>query len=493
VSGIIIVYPYATIVTRISEQFMNEEEIFQRLLALVGQYHAERKRGKFLNYLEPDALAAELALEKSATGDWQQLFAWMEQYLQHSVKTGHPGFLNRMWSGANLPSIAGEIITAVSNTSACTYEGAPVSTLMEHFMLDTMLDLAGFEGGEGQMTSGSSSGNMIAMLAARNRVAETSKQDGLFAQPPLVAFVSADSHYSLDKAANILGIGARQLVKVPVDERGRMQAKALEQLLQQHQQAGNRPFFVCATLGTTVRGAFDPLPPLIALREQYGFWLHGDGAWGGAALLDDELRQQYLAGVEQLDSFTWDFHKMAGANLMCNVLLFNHRRGTLRCVCSAGEHSYLFREEDESAELDTGTASLQCGRRVDSLKWFLDWKYFGKEGLAQRVRHYLALSKYAEQLVNRTPELEMSVPRESFNICFRFQVPQGVASNEFNLALRNRLFRRGISLVGIAYIDERLTLRLLFTHPDFSHAEVDQFFSSLVATGKELLNEPLHR
>ncbi|WP_419642710.1 pyridoxal-dependent decarboxylase, partial [Thiolapillus sp.] len=122
---------------------MNEEAIFQRLLALAEQYHAGRKQGKFLDYLDPETLAEELDLKKDADGDWQQLFQWIGKYLQHSVKTGHPGFLNRMWSGANLPSIVGEIITAVTNTSACTYEGAPVSTLMEHYMLDTMLDLAG--------------------------------------------------------------------------------------------------------------------------------------------------------------------------------------------------------------------------------------------------------------------------------------------------------------------------------------------------------------
>ncbi|WP_456404802.1 pyridoxal phosphate-dependent decarboxylase family protein [Thiolapillus sp.] len=470
---------------------MNEEAIFQRLLALVEQYHAGRKQGKFLDYLEPEALAAELELDRDAVGDWQQLFQWLGKYLQHSVKTGHPGFLNRMWSGANLPSIVGEIITAVTNTSACTYEGAPVSTLIEHFMMETMLDLAGFEEGEGQMTTGSSHGNMVAMLAARSQIDETSKENGLFGQSPLVAFVSADAHYSLDKAANIIGIGTRQLVKVPVDERGRMDPQALEELLQKQQQAGNRPFFVCATLGTTVRGAYDALPPLVELRDKYGFWLHGDGAWGGAALLDDELRRRYLSNIEQLDSFTWDFHKMAGANLMCNVLLFNHHRGTLRCVCSAGEHSYLFREEEKHAELDTGTASLQCGRRVDSLKWFLDWKYFGKEGLAQRVRHYLSLSEYAEQVVHSTPELEMTVPRESFNICFHFRTPEGISGNEFNLELRNRLFKRGISLVGIAYIDEKLTLRLLLTHPEYTHNDVDHFFDTLASVGKELLNEHL--
>lgn len=468
---------------------MNEEPIFQRLLPLLEQYFAARKQGDFLHYLDPEQLAAELNLEKEAPLDWQELFQWVEKYLQYSVKTAHPGFLNRMWSGANLPSIIGEIITAITNTSACTYEAAPVSTLMEHFMLNAMLDLAGFEEGEAQMTTGSSNGNMIAMLAARNQMAETSKEDGLFGQSPLVAFVSADAHYSLDKAANILGIGTNNLIKVPVDEQGCMRPDALERLLQQQQQAGKRTFFVCATLGTTVRGAYDPIPPVVALREKYAFWLHGDGAWGGAVLLDDNLRQRYLAGVEQLDSFTWDFHKMAGTSLMCNVLLLNHHRGTLRCVCSAGEHSYLFREEEHTAQLDTGTASLQCGRRVDSLKWFLDWKYFGRQGLGQRVRHYLQLSEYAEQVVNSTRELEMSVPRESFNVCFCFKPPDPVPHNDFNLELRNRLLRQGISLVGIAYIDDRLTLRLLITHPDFSRTQVDQFFSSLVSAGKELLHE----
>ncbi len=468
---------------------MNDQALFQRLLALVEQYHARRKDGKFLEYLEPQALARELQLEQEAPGDWQQLFHWIEKYLQHSVKTGHPGFLNRMWSGANLPSIMGEIITAVTNTSACTYEAAPVSTLMEHYMLEQMLKLVGFEDGEGQMTTGSSSGNMIAMLAARNQAVDGIKEQGLSGMPPLVAFVSADAHYSLDKAANILGLGTDNLVKVPVDEHGRLRPDALTRLLAEQKAMGRQPFFVCATLGTTVRGAYDPLPPLLELRGEYGFWLHGDGAWGGAALLDDGLRQRYLRGVEQLDSFTWDFHKMPGSNLMCNLLLFNRHKGTLRCACSAGEHSYLFREEHEDAELDTGTASLQCGRRVDSLKWFLDWKYFGRQGLGQRIRHYLSLAEYAEDRIVQHPDLEMTVPRESFNVCFRYLPPAGMDANDFNLKLRHCLFEEGVSLVGVAYIGDRLTLRLLITHPDFTTADVDHFLQSVVDTGKRLANE----
>ncbi len=465
---------------------MNDETLFRQLASLLARYRAREKEGPLLHYLEPEALSRLLELERPAAGDWRQILRWLELYLDHSVKTGHPGFLNRMWSGANLPSILAEMVVAVSNTSACTYEGAPVSTLMEHYMLDTMLELAGFRDGEGQMTTGSSNGNLIAMLAARNEALDGAKERGLWGQPPLYAFVSADAHYSLDKAANVLGIGTGNLVKVAVDERGRMDPDALARELEACRTAGGHPFFVCATLGTTVRGAYDPIEPLAKLREEYGFWLHGDGAWGGAALLDDGLRRRYLPGVERLDSFTWDFHKMPGTNLMCNMLLFNGRRDAFRCACSAGEHSYLFREERETHALDLGVGSLQCARRVDSLKWFLDWKYYGREGLAGRVRRYLELAEYAEKRIGEIPELGMVVPRESFNVCFRFLPPEGMDANEFNLRLRHHLFHRGDALVGVAWIGETLTLRLLVTHPDFTEEAVDRFLEQVIQEGRRL-------
>ncbi len=80
-----------------------------------------------------------------------------------------------------------------------------------------MLELVGFTNGEGQMTTGSSNANMIAMMAARNLTNDSVKQSGLFGQQKLFAFVGADSHYSMDKAANILGIGTDQLIKVPLN------------------------------------------------------------------------------------------------------------------------------------------------------------------------------------------------------------------------------------------------------------------------------------
>ncbi len=465
---------------------MNEEALFRELLQLVLRYRQGEREDPLLQPLTPETLGRLLELERPAEGDWRQLLRWLALYLEHSVKTGHTGFLNRMWSGANLPSILAEMVVAVNNTSACTYESAPVSTLMERHMLDTMLELVGFRDGEGQMNTGSSSANLVAMLAARNEALERAKSDGLWGQQRLCAFVSEDAHYSLDKAANVLGIGTSQLVKVPVDGHGRMDPAALEALLEERRRAGEQPFFVCVTLGTTVRGAYDPVAPVAALREKHGFWLHGDGAWGGAVLLDDELRRRYLPDAALLNSFTWDFHKMPGTNLTANMLLVNGRRDAFRCACSAGEHSYLFREEQETHALDLGVGSLQCARRVDSLKWFLDWKFFGREGLAARVRRYLALAEYAERRIGELPQLELVVPRESFNVCFRYRAPAGKEANAFNLALRHRLYRRGEALVGVGWIGDTLTLRLLITHPDFSEADVDRFLEKVVESGRAL-------
>ncbi|HBG19287.1 MAG TPA: pyridoxal-dependent decarboxylase [Desulfobulbaceae bacterium] len=468
---------------------MNEDKVFETLCKKIDNYYFSQRNDKFLDYRNPEELRAILDLERpEKPGDWQEIFDWVDKYLSYSVKTNHPMFVNRMWVGANLPSIVGEMIAAVTNTSACTYESAPVSTLMERYMIGQMLEIAGFTNGEGQMTTGSSNANMIAMMTARNLADMSIKQRGLFGRQKLFALVGADAHYSMDRAANILGLGADQLVKVELDPYGAMIPAELERALERIVSAGGRPFFVVATAGTTVRGGFDSITDLLALRQKYGFWLHVDGAWGGVAVFSPRLRDKYLQGLEEADSFTFDFHKMLGSALMCNVLLVNRRSDAFARGLSAGDGSYLFRNENVDGMEDLGAVSLQCGRRVDSLKWFLDWKFFGREGLARRVEKNLELCEYAEEVVTASDLLELVVPRTSFNVCFRFKVPEP-ASNSFNLALREALHREGVSFIGVGYIDGKLAMRLLLTNPAAEKRDVDAFFASLIAKGSQLLQE----
>ncbi|WP_232363715.1 pyridoxal phosphate-dependent decarboxylase family protein [Desulfogranum japonicum] len=471
-------------------QGMEQEKVFERLFKLIEQHHCQQTQGTFVEYHEPQELRELLQLEKKdSQEDLDQLFHWVEKYLKYAVKTGHPGYLNRMWAGANLPSMVGEMVTAISNTSACTYETAPVSTLMEQYMFQEMLNLVGFKNGVGQMTTGSSNANMIAMMAARNTHSTCTKTQGLFGQAPLCAFVNEDAHYSMDRAASILGIGTDYLIKVAIDDHGRMIPDALEQAIENAKQRGCVPFFVAATAGTTVRGAYDPIGALLDLRDRHGFWLHVDGAWGGAAVLSERLRLKYLPRLEESDSFTLDFHKMLGSSLMCNVLLFNGRSGILRKICSAGDESYIFREGDNGETRDLGTLSLQCGRKVDALKWFLDWKFYGQQGLAARVEKYYELCRYAEERILANPNLEMVVPRESFNLCFRYIPPVGSSKDEFTIALRSQLQKTERALVGTGYVKGQVVMRLLITNTNVDKDAIDRFLSNVVLSGKELCRQ----
>ncbi len=469
---------------------MNEGEIFEVLLQRLNEYRRSQNEGSMLEYHAPLELEKRLCLHNDDTiGNWQRLFDWVDKYLRYSVKTNHKGFVNRMWVGGNLPSTIGEMVAAVANTSSCTYESAPVATVMEKYMLQKMLELVGFKHGEGQMTTGSSNANMIAMMAARNSAFPEVKESGLFGYQKMYAFVSADAHYSLDKAANILGLGEQHLVIIPVNEQGEMEMELLENHIQEVIASGGVPLFVVGTAGTTVRGAYDNIEHLVRLRDRYNFWLHIDGAWGGAVVLSETLRQKYLGGIEKVDSFTWDFHKMLGTSLMCNVFLINNKPHVLGKVCSCGDESYIFHDGPSNEVKDLGAVSLQCGRRVDSLKWFLDWKFYGQAEFARRLEYSLELCRYAEEWIQASENLEMAAPRTSFNVCFVYSCDEQVY-NDLNLAIRSELHQSGKMLIGYAYMGPKVMLRLLLANSDLTKTDIDDLFILLVETGNNMLKEP---
>ncbi len=470
---------------------MTDSDAFARLFDILKTYRAEQKNGPVVAYESPQNLRDKLNLKRqSPPYDYDALFAWVDEYLRYAVKTGHPQFWNRMWADANMPAMIGEFISTIAHTSACTFESAPVSTEMEKYLIDEFLSLAGFDNGEGQMTTGSSNGNLVAMMAARNLVVQSAKKDGLFGTPPLVAFVNAEAHYSMDKAVNVLGIGAENLIKVPVDGHGRMRLEALEEAILAAKAAGKIPFFIGTTAATTVRGAYDPVGEICALRDRLSLdlWVHVDGAWGGTVFLSKELTEQYLPGLDQADSFTFDFHKMHSIPMVCNLLLINNRAGILQATVNSGNDDYIFRGQDNERPADLGALSLQCGRHVDILKLFLSWKFYGRAGFVARIECFLAKAAYAEGVVQKTPQLEMLVPRESFNINFIHRAPDGMDEDDLNSAIRQRLYESGTAMVGLCTIKGRVSIRLLIANDAVDNADIDNFFQHILDAGKAFID-----
>ena len=290
------------------------------------------------------------------------------------------------------------------------------------------------------------------------------------------------------KVIGRFGIGIDNIRQVPCDGNGHMDIVKLEAMIELSIQNGEKPFFVGATAGTTVRGVFDPFEKIASICKEHGMWYHIDGSWGGSALLSKKHRT-LLRGSELSDSFTWCAHKMMGIPLMCTSIILKDKT-LLKQVNSVPGTDYLF-HGDDGEELDLGLHSLQCGRRVDSLKLWLAWKYFGDDGYEDRIDNLFSMAQHAELRINQSKILELLSPVESLNVCFRIQPPTVDEKkwNELTIMVRDRLIMNADTLVNHASINDKSCIRLITVNFDLTLDDIDEFMKNVEEIAQELANE----
>ncbi|NEP13725.1 MAG: glutamate decarboxylase [Symploca sp. SIO2C1] len=467
---------------------MNDTQTtLNKAIALILQYlesnwHPETK---VINSQTADVLKEKLDLTLPDEGvALEELIPVVESYLEYSVKTGSTQFFNLLFSGSSIPGILAEMVTSATNTTMHTYDVAPVATLMEIELIKNLNNLVGFNQGEGLMVTGGSNANLIGMLCGRHQVLPEAKLKGL-GNHQLVAFVSDQAHYSYGKAANLMGIGIENLVKVKSDVEGKMIPEALETAIQESLSEEKTPFFVGATAGTTVLGAFDPLPPIAEITRKYDLWFHVDGAWG-APVLFSQKHKHLLAGSQLADSFTWDAHKLMGVPLICSAILVKEQ-GILQKACSGGGTDYLF-HDDENTSYNLGQISLQCGRKVDALKLCLCWKYYGNKGYQQQVDNLFEIASYATEYIHNCDNLELITQPTFLNICFRYLPKENqlnsTAIDQLNLEIRKKLIYSGETFVNQARCQGKIIIRLILANSELQKADLERFFDNLLNAGK---------
>ena len=394
----------------------------------------EDKVMKFASPSEIEAAFASAGVSIGLAGqeahDDDELMVACSKALEYSVKTRHPLFLNQLYGGVDDAALAGEWLVAACNTNAHTYEVAPVFTLVERAVVKAVGELAGWSGADGLTTPGGSASNLYGMHMAAHAADPQRRTRGASGGPTLVAFVSADAHYSYLKASRIMGLGDENLVAVPVDRDGKVRGPALKACMDAAREAGKTPFFVGSTAGTTVRGSFDDLNEVQDVVDGCvePVWHHVDGSWGGAALWSKELKDDWLAGVDRADSLAVNPHKLLNAALSCALFITSPKRDGALTATNGAAASYLFQPDKENADLDTGDKTIQCGRKPDAFKFWLMWKALGDAGLKARVDRCVALADHAIAIITKRMAedgaLELVMAPNSFtNVLFRVVPP----------------------------------------------------------------------
>lgn len=460
------------------EQFLND--VFLTLKEYIQQ---SAKTEAVVKVSRPEKLKQIIPPLSQKGVELNSIVAELKTILDHSVSTIHPLFLNQLFGGFDEAAWAGEVASTLLNPTMATFEIAPALTVIEKRVVNELLEMMGFERGEGIMVTGGSNSNLLAMLCARTEYSPSIRQTG-FGHNRFRVYVSAEAHYSFDKAANITGIGTQNLILVPSNDKGEMIPDELERIIKTDLKEGYVPIMVGATFGTTVMGAFDPLIKIAKICEAYKIWLHVDAAWGGGALFSNS-HKHLLKGIQLADSVTFDAHKTMGTPLITSFFLTKHP-GILKNTNRGGGAEYLFHEYDNS-EWDTGTYSLQCGRRADILKFWLLWRAHGTEGLIKRTEHLFDLAKFAKDEIAANPRFKL-IHAHYLNVCFQVHARHDQENiNSFTLKVRKAMVKEGKAMVNYAQrADGTIFFRLVFPNHQTERAHISELLKIILETADRI-------
>ncbi|EDX04973.1 GD23928 [Drosophila simulans] len=406
-------------------------------------FQGTNRSSKVVEWHEPAELRQLFDFQLREQGESQdKLRELLRETIRFSVKTGHPYFINQLYSGVDPYALVGQWLTDALNPSVYTYEVAPLFTLMEEQVLAEMRRIVGFPNGgqgDGIFCPGGSIANGYAISCARYRHSPESKKNGLFNAKPLIIFTSEDAHYSVEKLAMFMGFGSEHVRKIATNEVGKMRLSDLEEQVKQCLENGWQPLMVSATAGTTVLGAFDDLAGISELCKKYNMWMHVDAAWGGGALMSKKYRH-LLNGIERADSVTWNPHKLLAASQQCSTFLTRHQQ--VLAQCHSTNATYLFQKDKfYDTSFDTGDKHIQCGRRADVFKFWFMWKAKGTQGLEAHVEKVFRMAEFFTAKVRERPgfELVLESPKCT-NISFWY-VPPGLREMERNREFYDRLHK----------------------------------------------------
>ncbi len=424
--------------------------------------------------ISPEQLREEIEFSiPERGGDHDEVMRRLVDIFDRTPRTATNRFFNQLFGGRDPSATVAEVLSALANNSMYTFKAAGPHILIERELIRHMGEMMGFANADGVFAPGGSLSNLTAALVARDHALEGAGERGLEGST-LAMYTSEESHYSIPKAAAIIGIGRNNVRYIPADELGRMRPDALAEAIEQDLSDGIIPAMVNATAGTTVPGAFDPIREIADVTRPHGVWLHVDGAYGGSIVLSENHRQ-LLDGSELADSIAWDAHKMMGVPLTCSVVLFRERG---RAAASLSEHAeYLFQQDDD--DLNPGTRSMQCGRRNDAIKLWAAWQRNGDEGYAARIDHLFDLTAHARAIVENDERLELSCEPMSVNVCFE------VRDKPSDL-ICHRLDESGRLKVGYGVVKGRRVIRIVFVNADLTTADVDQAFEAILETAEEM-------
>jgi len=426
----------------------------------IAEYFERIESFPVLSQNEPNELKNALPKQAPATGeDFADVLKDVDKLILPAVTHwNHPNFHGLFSTSTSSVGVFGEMLAAAFDMKAMLWRTSPASTELEEVVLDWLRQMMCLpEDFKGIIYDTASVSTLHAIAVARERLNLRIREDGMSGRtdlPLLRVYSSEHVHSSIDKAVIMLGLGQKSLRKIPVNERFEMIPEKLSEAVEEDKANGYLPFCVVPTIGTTSSSSVDDVERIADICEKHNLWLHVDTAYAGATAIVPEF-QKYFKGMNRADSIVTNPHKWLFTPFDLSVLFVRDLDLLKKTFALVPE--YLKTNEPVNNQMDYG---IQLGRRFRSLKFWFILRYFGQEGLQERIREHCRLARLFASWVEESDNFEMLAPVPFALACFRACPKKVDDLDVFNENLMNRINASGEAYLSHTKLNGKFTLRL---------------------------------
>jgi L-2,4-diaminobutyrate decarboxylase len=399
-------------------------------------------------------------------------------HLHHPRYIGHQCTSPLPWSA--LLDFAGALL----NNGSAVYEMGPHSVAMERSTVGWFAGRIGYhpKTADGFFTHGGSAGNLTALLAARQHATPYDVwEEGVKETPRVCILASDQTHYSVRRSAQVMGLGGRSVIPIPTDARFRMRVGDLSRALVRARDEGRVVLAVVASAMSTATGAIDPLEEVAGLCAEHGVWLHVDAAHGGAMVFSERLRPR-LAGMERADSIIIDAHKMLLMPALATLVIFKEGRRSFETFSQ--QASYLFAGQDPGESwYDLAQRTLECTKRSLGLQVYGSLQAMGTSYFARYVERMMDMGQAFARLVAARRHWELATEPDGNIVCFRYAPPSIPDPDAFQAQVREAIVKEGSYYLVKTVLRGKTYLRVTLINPRTELADLEALLARVEAAG----------
>ncbi len=433
---------------------------------------------KFIQRLATDTAFEEnqhLASDFSISGKEKSMTELLDIYhkdvVHKGLKPASGGHVAYIPGGGIYTAALGDYLADITNEYAGMFYASPGAVTIENSLIDWMKSVFGFpETAVGNLSSGGSIANLIALTAARDKHGIKSEKI-----KSSVIYLSEQVHHCINKAIRIIGLEDVIIRYVPLDDRSKMRADVLQQLIIQDKDEGLNPFLVIASAGTTDTGAIDPLRLIGEIAEQHGLWYHVDGAYGGFFILVDEKKSDF-DGIQMADSLVIDPHKGlflpygTGAVLVKDAKSVYHSH---HYVANYMQDAYA-----QNIPVNPADVSPELTKHFRGLRMWLPLQLHGLKPFVACLEEKLVLTEYFRR---RLSDIGFELgPEPELSVSYYWYPTQDRDENEFNKELMARIHKDGSVFLSSTTLNGKFVIRMAILSFRTKKATIDRAIDMII-------------